>query len=96
MLKCFGFLIFNGNPLTKPFMKNTISFLTLFFVLISSIEKTNLDLLLEISGEIWKANISAETYALVKNNPTFKFEARGHIMAKGREELKMYFVSRTA
>lgn len=96
MLKCFGFLIFNGNPLTKPFMKNTISFLALFFVLISNNAQTNLDSLLERSGGIRKVNISAETYALVKNNPTFKFEARGHIMAKGREELKMYFVSRTA
>ena len=39
---------------------------------------------MESSGEIGKVNISAETYDLIKDDPRFAFEARGHIKVKGK------------
>lgn len=48
---------------------------------------------LESSCEIGKINISQQTYLLVKDDPTFKFEARGKVHAKGKGEMEMYYVS---
>ncbi len=48
---------------------------------------------MESSGEIGKVNISEDTYKLIKDDSQFNFEARGKIVAKGKGELKMYFVS---
>lgn len=45
---------------------------------------------MESSGEIDKVNISAATYALVKDN--FECEYRGEIEAKGKGKMGMYFV----
>ena len=42
------------------------------------------------SGEVGKVNISAATYALVKDQ--FAFEYRGEVEAKGKGMLGMYFV----
>ncbi len=50
---------------------------------------------MESSGEIGKVNISAVTYAILKDDPAFKFESRGKIQAKGKGEIEMYFVSKS-
>ena len=49
---------------------------------------------MESSGEPGRVNISATTYALVKDVPGLRFEARGHVQAKGKGELEMFFVER--
>jgi class 3 adenylate cyclase len=49
---------------------------------------------MEFSGEIGKINISESTYNLVKNNTNFKFSFRGMIKAKGKGEMKMYYIER--
>lgn len=51
---------------------------------------------LESSGEVGKVNISQTTYQLLKDDPAFTFEKRGKIEAKGKGEIKMYFVARAA
>ena len=50
---------------------------------------------IESNGEAGKVNISGATYELIKDNPTFSFESRGKIEAKGKGEIEMYFVSKT-
>ena len=50
---------------------------------------------MESSGEIGKVNISESTYELLKDDPEFTFEFRGKIDAKGKGEMKMYFVEKT-
>jgi len=47
---------------------------------------------MESSGEVGKVNISESLYNLIKNEPDFFFEYRGMIQAKGKGEVKMYFV----
>ncbi|WP_420551235.1 adenylate/guanylate cyclase domain-containing protein [Tenacibaculum aiptasiae] len=47
---------------------------------------------MESNGEVGKVNISSNTYELVKQEPNLTFEYRGKITAKGKGELKMYFV----
>lgn len=49
---------------------------------------------MESSGEAGKVNISQTTYALLQNDPDFRFESRGKIRAKGKGEMKMYFAER--
>jgi PAS domain S-box-containing protein len=49
----------------------------------------------ESNGEPGSVNISQSTYQGLKSNPSFTFESRGRIMAKGKGELEMYFVSKT-
>lgn len=49
---------------------------------------------MESSGEVGKVNISASTYALIKDKTEFKFESRGEIEAKGKGKLKMFFVQK--
>jgi adenylate cyclase len=48
---------------------------------------------MESSGEIGKVNISESTYQLLKETPDFAFESRGKIVAKGKGEIEMFFVS---
>jgi adenylate cyclase len=48
---------------------------------------------MESSGEVGKVNISESTYELVKKEPQFAFESRGKIVAKGKGEIEMYFVT---
>ena len=48
---------------------------------------------MESSGAVGKVNISGATHVLVKDK--FACEYRGEIDAKGKGQLKMYFVSRT-
>ncbi len=48
---------------------------------------------MESSGEVGKVNISESTYALVRDDIRFTFESRGKVAAKGKGELKMYFVT---
>ena len=48
---------------------------------------------MESSGEIGQVNISQDTYDLMKNDPSFTFENRRKIEAKGKGEMEMYFVS---
>jgi adenylate cyclase len=50
---------------------------------------------MESSGEVGRVNISEATYALVKNEPGLTFTARGKVQAKGKGEMKMYFVEPT-
>ncbi|MFZ1666861.1 MAG: adenylate/guanylate cyclase domain-containing protein [Flavobacteriales bacterium] len=47
---------------------------------------------MESSGEVGQVNISAATYALVKNEPELSFASRGKVLAKGKGEMEMYFV----
>ncbi len=49
---------------------------------------------MESSGEIGKVNISQDTYAHIKDDPHFSFEARGKIKAKGKGKIDMYFVTK--
>lgn len=46
---------------------------------------------LESNGQPWRVNISAATYALVKDE--FEFETRGIIPIKNNNEIAMYFVN---
>jgi class 3 adenylate cyclase len=46
---------------------------------------------IESAGIAGKINISSSTYELIKYD--FKCHARGNIFAKGKGELKMYFVN---
>lgn len=47
---------------------------------------------IESNGMVGKVNISESLYHLIKNEDCFVFEYRGKIQAKGKGELKMYFV----
>jgi class 3 adenylate cyclase/Tfp pilus assembly protein PilF len=49
---------------------------------------------MESSGEVGQVNISEATYELVKDDSEFGFTSRGKVKAKGKGELKMYFVHR--
>ena len=49
---------------------------------------------MESSGETGQVNISAATYALVRDEPGLQFTHRGKVHAKGKGELEMYFVRR--
>jgi class 3 adenylate cyclase len=49
---------------------------------------------MESSGEIGKVNISQNTYELLKDDPQFAFEYRGKVEAKGKGEMKMWFVEK--
>ena len=49
---------------------------------------------MESSGEVGKVNISEATYQLIKDDPDFAFESRDKIEAKGKGEVRMYFVSK--
>ncbi len=47
---------------------------------------------IESNGIVGRVNISESLYQLIKNEACFSFEYRGIIQAKGKGELKMYFV----
>jgi class 3 adenylate cyclase len=47
---------------------------------------------MESSGTVGEVNISATTYARLKDEPGLSFEARGAIEVKGKGEMQMYFV----
>ena len=47
---------------------------------------------IESSGEVGHVNISQTTYELIKDEPSFHFQNRGKIVAKGKGEIGMYFV----
>ncbi len=49
---------------------------------------------IESNGMVGKVNISETLYDLIKDDETFTFEYRGNIHAKGKGEIKMYFVER--
>ena len=49
---------------------------------------------MESNGEPGKINISQTTYALSKDEPSFSFENRGQILAKGKGEMAMWFVNK--
>lgn len=49
---------------------------------------------MESSGHVGRVNISQTTYALLKDDPDFTFQSRGQIVAKGKGEMEMYFVSK--
>ena len=51
---------------------------------------------MESNGQVGKVNISKQTYELIKDDQQFTFEKRGKIQAKGKGEIEMYFVERTA
>lgn len=51
---------------------------------------------MESSGEVGEVNISAATYAQVKDMPGLQFVCRGALPAKGKGDLVMYFVSKAA
>ena len=53
-------------------------------------DAVNLAAQMEQHGEVGKVNISAETYALIKNQ--FHFTDRGRIETKSKGEVEMYFV----
>jgi len=47
---------------------------------------------MESNGEQEKINISQSTYELLKDEPSLFFKSRGQILAKGKGQMKMYFV----
>lgn len=49
---------------------------------------------MESHGEVGLVNISRTTYDLLKDDPEFNFQSRGKIVAKGKGEIEMYFVTR--
>ena len=49
---------------------------------------------IESNGIVGKVNISESLYNLIKNEECFRFDYRGSIQAKGKGELKMYFVEK--
>lgn len=49
---------------------------------------------MESSGAVGEVNISAATYALVRDEQDLVFSPRGRVMAKGKGQLDMYFVGR--
>jgi adenylate cyclase len=49
---------------------------------------------IESNGEVGKVNISETLFHLIKNEDCFSFDYRGSIQAKGKGELKMYFVEK--
>jgi len=49
---------------------------------------------MESSGEPGRVNISQYTYQLIKDDPSFSFEPRGKVQAKGKGEVEMWFVER--
>ncbi|MCB0785106.1 MAG: adenylate/guanylate cyclase domain-containing protein, partial [Flavobacteriales bacterium] len=51
---------------------------------------------MESSGEVGQVNLSGATYALVKDAPGLSFTPRGKVQAKGKGELEMFFVHRSA
>ncbi|NBB21238.1 tetratricopeptide repeat protein [Runella sp. CRIBMP] len=51
---------------------------------------------MESNGSVGKVNISEAFYELIKDDPLFSFEYRGNISAKGKGEIKMYFVEKNA
>lgn len=51
---------------------------------------------MESSGEVAHVNISEATYELVKDTPGLVFTPRGRVKAKGKGEMEMYFVERSA
>lgn len=51
---------------------------------------------IESNGIVGKVNISESLYNLIKNEECFRFEYRGSIEAKGKGELKMYFVEKNS
>jgi len=57
-------------------------------------DAVNLASHIEQSGEVGKVNITKSTYDLIKDDPIFKFEARGKIKAKGKGKIEMWFVEK--
>ncbi len=51
---------------------------------------------MESNGMVGKVNISETLYHLIKDEDCFTFEYRGNITAKGKGEIKMYFVEKMA
>ena len=51
---------------------------------------------MESSGEVGRVNISESCFSALKDHPEFSFEYRGLIEAKGKGELKMWFVSQSS
>jgi len=49
---------------------------------------------MESSGAVGKVNINESTYELLKDDAQFCFESSGKIIAKGKGEIQMYFVSK--
>ncbi|TDW51701.1 class 3 adenylate cyclase [Flavobacterium sp. 270] len=49
---------------------------------------------IESNGMVEKVNISESLYNLIKDEDCFVFEYRGNIYAKGKGEIKMYFVEK--
>lgn len=49
---------------------------------------------IESNGMVEKVNISESLYNLIKDENCFVFEYRGNIYAKGKGEIKMYFVEK--
>jgi adenylate cyclase len=49
---------------------------------------------MESSGAVGKVNISATIQSILKDDPAYTFIPRGKIMAKGKGEMEMYFVSK--
>jgi adenylate cyclase len=50
----------------------------------------------ESNGMAGKVNISESLYNLIKQEKCFQFEYRGNIYAKGKGEIKMYFVAKNS
>ena len=49
---------------------------------------------MESSGEVGRVNTSRAVYDLVKDDPEFKFQARGEVKTKGKGAVEMWFVEK--
>lgn len=49
---------------------------------------------MESNSQVGKVNISETLYQLIKDEKCFSFEHRGHIHAKGKGDIEMYFVEK--
>ena len=59
-------------------------------------DSVNIASRLEASGEVGKVNISQSTYELIKDDPEFKFQSRGKVKVKDKEDIDMWFVEKAA
>ncbi len=57
-------------------------------------DAVNIAARMESSGEVGKVNISRSTYELIKDDPAFKFQPRGKVSVKGKDDIEMWFVER--
>jgi class 3 adenylate cyclase/Tfp pilus assembly protein PilF len=57
-------------------------------------DAVNIAARMESSGEVGQVNISRSTYELIRDDPAFRFQPRGKVKVKGKDDIEMWFVER--